>query len=66
MNSFDEFIEYFVLKYENSKDYEVGFVGSVAYYFKDILNQSLENKGLKLGKVVKNPIDGLIEYHYLS
>lgn len=66
LNSFDEFIEYFVLKYENAKDYEIGFVGSVAYYFKDILNQSLENKGLKLGKVVKNPIDGLIEYHSLS
>lgn len=64
--SFDEFIECFILKYKNSKDYEIGFIGSVAYYFKDILNKSLENHGLRLGKVLKNPIEGLIEYHSLS
>lgn len=64
--SFDEFIEYFVLKYKNAKDYEIGFIGSVAYYFKDILNKSLENHGSKLGKVIKNPIDGLIEYYSRS
>ena len=63
---FDEFIECFFLRYSNSESYEIGFVGSIAYYFKDILNKSLENHGLRLGKVIKNPIEGLIEYHSLS
>lgn len=63
---FDEFIECFVLRYSNNESYEIGFVGSIAYYFKDILNESLENHGLRLGKVIKNPIEGLIKYHYLS
>ncbi len=63
---FDEFIECFVLRYSNNESYEIGFVGSIAYYFKDILNKSLENHGLRLGKVTKNPIEGLIEYHSLS
>ena len=60
---FDEFIEYFILRYETSKDLEIGFVGSIAYYFQDILNKRLENQGLKISKIVKNPIEGLIEYH---
>ncbi len=60
---FDEFIEYFILRYETSKDLEIGFVGSIAYYFQDILNERLENQGLKLSKIIKNPIEGLIEFH---
>ena len=62
-NCFDEFIRHFVLIYNSREDKEVSFVGSIAYYFQDILKECLENKGLKLGKVIKNPIDGLIEYH---
>ncbi len=61
---FDEFIEYFILKYEASKDLEIGFVGSIAYYFQDILSERLENQGLKMSKIVKNPIEGLIEFHF--
>ena len=60
---FDEFIEYFILKYETSKDLEIGFVGSIAYYFQDLLCERLENHKLRLGKIIKNPIEGLIEYH---
>ena len=61
---FDEYIEYFILKYETSKDLGIGFVGSIAYYFQDLLSERLENHKLRLGKIIKNPIEGLIEYHY--
>ncbi len=60
---FDEFIEYFILRYETSKDLGVGFVGSIAYYFQDLLSERLENYKLTLGKVIKSPIEGLIEFH---
>ena len=60
---FDEFIDNFILRYEYAKENEIGFVGSIAYYFQDIIKQRLENKNLKLGKVVKEPIDGLIGFH---
>lgn len=42
---------------------EVGFVGSVAYYFSDILSKCISEKGLNVTKIVKQPITGLIEYH---
>ena len=60
---FDEFIEYFILKFKPSLNTEIGFVGSIAYYFQDILSERLEDKGLKISKIVKNPIEGLIDYY---
>ena len=41
----------------------LGFVGSIAYVFQDILIQVLENHNLKCSKILKNPMDGLIEYY---
>lgn len=60
---FNEFIEYFVLKFKPTVNTEIGFVGSIAYYFQDILSDRLECKGLKISKILKNPIEGLIDYH---
>ena len=60
---FDEFIECFILRYGMSKDTKIGFVGSIAYYFQDLLSERLENHGLGIGNIIKNPIEGLIEYH---
>lgn len=60
---FDEFIDNFILIYKLSKETKIGFVGSVAYYFQDQIKQRLECKGLKLGKVIKEPIGGLVGFH---
>ena len=41
----------------------IGFVGSIAYVFQDILLQVLSNHHIKYSKILKNPMDGLIEYY---
>ena len=41
----------------------VGFVGSIAFAFQSILLQVLENHHIKCAKILKNPMDGLIEYY---
>ena len=41
----------------------IHFVGSVAYGFRDVLKQLAEGYEIELGKIVKSPMDGLIEYH---
>ncbi len=43
--------------------YKVGFVGSVAYYFKDILIKALNNNDYQVGKIIKAPMEGLLDYH---
>lgn len=42
---------------------DVGFVGSVAYYFRDILTKCLANHNIKCQKILKNPMDGLVEFY---
>ena len=41
----------------------VGFVGSVAYYYKPILEEAMAAEGLPIGAVLRDPIEGLKEYH---
>jgi glucosamine kinase len=41
----------------------VHFVGSVAYGFKDVLIQLCNSYEFELGKVIKNPMEGLAAYH---
>ena len=41
----------------------VGFVGSIAYYYKSILEEAMRAEGLPMGTVLQDPIEGLKEYH---
>ncbi|MGI8584043.1 MAG: N-acetylglucosamine kinase [Chitinophagaceae bacterium] len=52
-----------VYKYKESWTLPVHFVGSIAYGFKDVLIELCKSYQLQLGKVLKNPMQGLIEYH---
>lgn len=62
--SFNEFIDYCICPLTKEDNGEtVGFVGSVAYYFKDVLKQCLENHHFNVGKIIKSPMDGLIRFY---
>lgn len=61
--SFNEFLEYHVLPFEKAKEVPVHFVGSVAFIFKNILLECLQEKGLQVGKVIRKPIYELANYH---
>ena len=54
-----------IYKYKESWTLPVHFVGSIAYGFKDVLVEMCKSYQLELGKVIKNPMQGLIEYHTL-
>jgi N-acetylglucosamine kinase-like BadF-type ATPase len=60
---FRDFFHKQVAKYTNSREYTVNSVGSVGYYYKEILAEVANEEGYKLGKVIKSPIEGLVEYH---
>jgi len=50
-------------KYRESWLYPISFVGSVAYGFRDVLKLLCDSYELELGKILKQPMDGLVEYH---
>jgi glucosamine kinase len=41
----------------------VSFVGSIAFGFKDVLKELCSSYEFELGKVLKNPMSGLVDYH---
>lgn len=58
----DFFINH-LTKYKETSALPVSFVGGVAYGFKDVLQQLCITYEMKLGTVLKNPMEGLIKYH---
>ena len=63
VGAFKAFFERNIKQYEEWKELEVGFIGSIAFYFNAELREAAEMCGIKLGKVMQNPIDGLVKYH---
>ncbi|MBT1704396.1 N-acetylglucosamine kinase [Chryseosolibacter indicus] len=62
-NSFSEFYENNVMKYENYKNLKVHFTGSIAFYFSDVLRQVANDKGITVKNILEGPIAGLTLYH---
>ena len=62
----EDFVDLYIKQYENHKDLPIHFIGSIAFYLKDELKQVLDKHKLKLGNVLRRPIDGLIAYHSLN
>lgn len=60
---FEEFFKYHVMCYTNATDMPVHFVGSIAWHYKDALNEVAQSFGCKLGIVEPNPIHRLLAYH---
>jgi glucosamine kinase len=50
-------------KYSESWKLPIHFVGGVAYGFKDVIKELCQSYEFDLGKILKNPMEGLIEYH---
>lgn len=57
------FFDYQVLPYEESKDAEINFIGSIAYYYENILRSAAAELNLNVGHVVQKPIESLVNYH---
>jgi N-acetylglucosamine kinase-like BadF-type ATPase len=52
-----------VYKYRESWTMPIHFIGSIAFGFKDVLKDLCNSYELQLGRVLKNPMEGLIKYH---
>lgn len=61
--SFLAFLRRNVMQYDNCQLRNVHFIGSIAYYYQDILKEAVQECGLHLGNIMKAPMEGLIAYH---
>lgn len=60
---FQEFVTTNIKGYQNYRDLECHFVGSIAYYYQTILREVCEVNEVKIGKILQKPIDGI--YHHI-
>lgn len=49
--------------FEESKEKEIGFVGSIASVYQEILEDVLAERGMDLVIVVRKPLDRLVDFH---
>lgn len=63
-DSFDAFLVRNVMQYP-LEDIEVGFVGSIAHYFRETLEIVASERGIVVSEINQNPMDGLVRYHIL-
>ena len=64
-DSFDALVINHLLKYPQNETCEFGFVGSIAYHFKDILIEICQKNNLKIHTVIKQPMDNLVKHFAL-
>ena len=62
-DAFRQFFLLIVTHYPDYQKYTFNAVGSVAYYFKPLLQKVVEEFGMKMGVILQAPMEGLIQYH---
>lgn len=61
--SFEAFFVRNIAAYHPQKGSEVHFVGSIAYHFQPQLSRVAEAQGLRIGRIMQSPMEGLKHYH---
>lgn len=62
VNSFLSFLKRNVMQYDYQHN-KVHFIGSVAFYYQDLLTEASQMVGIQLGNIIKSPMENLISYH---
>ncbi len=63
LDGFEAFFRNIVTKYPRYQDHTFNCVGSVAYNFRDALEESCRRHGMPMGRIVRAPIDNLVRFH---
>lgn len=62
-SSFQDFFKNLVTRYPDYQHSTFNCIGSVAYNFRDILEEVATANGIELGVIIRSPIDNLVKFH---
>tara|TARA_B110000503_G_C7046233_1_gene370335 strand:+ start:182 stop:1033 length:852 start_codon:yes stop_codon:yes gene_type:complete len=62
-HGFQEFFKYRILPFNKTAETPIYFIGSIAHYFRDILEEIAVKNNLKVTDIIQRPIDNLLAYH---
>lgn len=60
---FRDFFKAQVSRYSGARQLSVNSVGSIGYYYRDLLEEIAKEQGYSIGSIIKSPMEGLIKYH---
>lgn len=63
LNAFKAFFKRNIAQYKGYKDLSVNFIGSIAYYYRPVLEEAAAASGCTVGTIIKSPMEGLIKFH---
>ncbi|WP_102407741.1 N-acetylglucosamine kinase [Parabacteroides bouchesdurhonensis] len=63
INAFRDLFENIICKYPDYKSLTFNSVGSIGWLFQDILSQTAKEYTMEVGRIIREPMEGLIEYH---
>ncbi len=63
LNSFKAFFKRNIAQYNDYTKLDVNFVGSIAHYYRPVLEEAAAACGCHVGTVIKSPMEGLIKFH---
>ncbi|WP_158828331.1 N-acetylglucosamine kinase [Mucilaginibacter lacusdianchii] len=61
--SFEDFFRNLVTHYPNYQNYTFNCIGSVGYNFRNVLEEVVTENGMKMGTIIRSPIDNLVKFH---
>ena len=63
LNSFKSFFVRNIAQYKGYRDLSVNFIGSIAHYYRPVLEEAAAACGCRVGNIIKSPMEGLIKFH---
>lgn len=61
-SGFQEFVDTNIKDYKDYRTLDCHFVGSIAFYYQDILKEVCEKNDVRVGTILQKPINGLYQY----
>lgn len=62
-NGLEKFADVHIKCYSNYQEVPVHFVGSIAFHFKEILEEVASKNNFKIGLIEKKPVTAILNYH---
>lgn len=63
---FTDFFRRNVMQYDRYAELPIHFTGSIAYYYRPILEECAEQMKLRIGTILRAPMEGLVTYHSID
>ncbi len=63
LNEFKSFFVRNISHYKGYRELPINFVGSIAYYYREVLKEAADAIDATLGTIVVSPMEGLVKFH---